>query len=183
MISKWTIKSWSSFSVYPNGINSTLFRDWNMLLAVPTAPKTAIAKVTFSLVNNSCMKLKIACIIQPLFFGILKIITQKGVITKMKLFKPRWVVRICIHKNQDKSDMDNLQHLKEGYFFYWNARKEKKRISDIPVISVQICHIPFRKRHPYFPLWLSIFALIAVTMNIRLDSCIRHILQIMQVWR
>lgn len=43
-----------------------------MLLAVPTAPKTAIAKVTFSLVNNSCMKLKIACIIQPLFFWYLK---------------------------------------------------------------------------------------------------------------
>ena len=75
----------------------------------------------------------------------------------MKLFKPRWVVRICIHKNPYKSDMDSLQHLKEGYFFYWNARKEKKRLSDIPVISVQICHIPFRKRHPYFPLWLSIF--------------------------
>lgn len=101
----------------------------------------------------------------------------------MKLFKPRWVVRICIHKNPDKSDMDSLQHLKEGYFFYWNARKEKKRLSGIHLISVQICHIPFRKRHPYFPLWLSIFALIAVTMNIRLDSCIRHILQIMQVSR
>lgn len=72
MISKWTIKSWSSFSVYPNGINSTFFRDWNMLLAVPAAPKTAIAKVTFSLVNNSCMKLKMACIIQPLFFWYLK---------------------------------------------------------------------------------------------------------------
>lgn len=43
-----------------------------MLLAVPTAPKTAIAKVTFSLVNNSCMKLKMACIIQPLFFWYLK---------------------------------------------------------------------------------------------------------------
>lgn len=26
----------------------------------------------------------------------------------MKLFKPRWVVRICIHKNPDKSDMDDI---------------------------------------------------------------------------
>lgn len=101
----------------------------------------------------------------------------------MKLLKPRWIVRICIHKNPDKSDMDNLRYLKEGYFFYWNARKEKKRLSNFPEISVQICHHPFRKRHPDFPLWFSIFALIGVTMNTEIGSCIRHILQTMQVWR
>ena len=46
------------------------------------------------------------------------------------------------------------------------------------------CHIvkvPFRKRHPDFPIWFSIASLLLVAIAPEVDSCIRHTLQIMQL--
>ncbi len=45
----------------------------------------------------------------------------------MKLFKPRWVVRICIHKNPDKSDMDNFTASKRGIFLLLECKEREEK--------------------------------------------------------
>lgn len=48
------------------------------------------------------------------------------------------------------------------------------------------CHIvkvPFRKRHPDFPIWFSTASLLLVAIAPEVDSCTRYILRIMQLWK
>lgn len=45
-----------------------------------------------------------------------------------------------------------------------------------------IVKVPFRKRHPDFPIWFSIASLLLVGIAPKVDLYIRHILQIMQRW-
>lgn len=46
-----------------------------------------------------------------------------------------------------------------------------------------IIKVPFRKRHPDFPVWFSLISLLLVEVAPEVDLCIRHILQIMQLWK
>ncbi len=46
----------------------------------------------------------------------------------------------------------------------------------------QIIKVPFRKRHPNFPIWCSIASLLLVVVAPKMDSYICHILQVMQKW-
>lgn len=46
-----------------------------------------------------------------------------------------------------------------------------------------IIKIPFRKRHPDFPLWFSVTTLLFLGFLPAMEWCIHHILQIMQLWK
>lgn len=52
-----------------------------------------------------------------------------------------------------------------------------------PKSYCQIIKVPFRKRHPDFPLWFSLVTLLLVGISSEVEWCIRHILQIMQLWK
>ena len=45
-----------------------------------------------------------------------------------------------------------------------------------------IIKVPFRKRHPNFPLWFSLASLLLVIFSPVVEWCIHHIHQIMQLW-
>lgn len=47
----------------------------------------------------------------------------------------------------------------------------------------QVIKVPFRKRHPDFPLWFAIVTLLLVGISPVAEWCIHHILQITQLWR
>ncbi len=45
-----------------------------------------------------------------------------------------------------------------------------------------IIKVPFRKRHPDFPLWFSLVSLLLVEFASEINSYIHHILQTVQLW-
>ncbi len=65
-----------------------------------------------------------------------------------------------------------------------DAIKIRKQLkAEEPDSYCHIVKVPFRKRHPDFPIWFSIASLLLVAVAPEVDSCIRHILQIMQLWK
>ena len=58
-------------------------------------------------------------------------------------------------------------------------KKELQR--EEPESYCEIIKVPFRKRHPDFPLWFSIALLLLVGISPVVEWCIHHILQIMQL--
>lgn len=46
-----------------------------------------------------------------------------------------------------------------------------------------IIKVPFRKRHSDFPIWFSLVSLLLVEFAPEVDSYIRRILQIVQLWK
>lgn len=92
----------------------------------------------------------------------------------MKLLKPRWIVVTAENGGQEK----------QYFHSYFKARKVKKEmLLDNPDSCITVVHNPFRKRHPDFPLWFSIFALLFGGMQEDVCSGIHHILQAMQIWK
>lgn len=64
------------------------------------------------------------------------------------------------------------------------ARKIKRKMKEEkPDSYCCIIKVPFKKRHPNFPIYFSIVSLFLVGLAPKVDSCIRHILQIVQQWK
>lgn len=63
------------------------------------------------------------------------------------------------------------------------AIKAKRRLSSEESGYCHIIKVPFRKRHPDFPLWFSLISLLFVGFAQEVDLYIRHILRIMQLWK
>lgn len=61
---------------------------------------------------------------------------------------------------------------------------EKKKLKrDQPESYCCIIKVPFRKRHPNFPLYFSAISIFLLIVAPELGSCIHRILQIMQLWK
>lgn len=61
------------------------------------------------------------------------------------------------------------------------AVRAKRRLSSEEAGYCHIVKVPFRKRHPDFPLWFSLISLLLVGFAPEVDLCIHHILRIMQL--
>lgn len=59
-------------------------------------------------------------------------------------------------------------------------KKELKK--QRPASYCEIIRVPFRKRHPDFPIWFSLVSLLLVEFSSEVEWCIYHIQQIMQQW-
>lgn len=64
------------------------------------------------------------------------------------------------------------------------AIKIKKQLkAEEPDFYCHIIKVPFRKRHPDFPIYFSVASLLLVIIAPEVDLRIRHILQIVQLWK
>lgn len=79
------------------------------------------------------------------------------------------------------SDEDTLEYHAKHLFRAIRIKKKLKK--ELPDSYCCIVKVPFRKRHPDFPIWFSIASLLLVGIAPELDSCIRHILQTVQIWK
>lgn len=61
------------------------------------------------------------------------------------------------------------------------AIKVKRQLSSEEIGYCHIIKVPFRKRHPDFPLWFSLISLLLVGFAPKVDLYIRHILRITQL--
>lgn len=66
-----------------------------------------------------------------------------------------------------------------------SSRKEvkeiKKRLEKTQGVEYSHTYrVPFREKHPNFPIWLSIASLLLVEFAPKVESCIHRILRIMQ---
>ena len=73
------------------------------------------------------------------------------------------------------SDKDTQEHHAKHLFQAIRMKRSLKR--EVPESYCCIVKIPFRKRHPNFPIWFSIASLLLVGIAQEVDLCIRHILQ------
>lgn len=63
------------------------------------------------------------------------------------------------------------------------VREIKKRLEKTQGVEYSHTYrVPFREKHPEFPIWFSLCSLFLVEVAPEVDSCIRHILRIMQQW-
>lgn len=63
------------------------------------------------------------------------------------------------------------------------VRIKKGMKSSNPDSYCCLIKVPFRKRHPDFPIWFSLISLLFLELEPVVDSGIRYILQIMQRWK
>lgn len=77
---------------------------------------------------------------------------------------------------------ENLETARTKSLF--KAIKIKRKLKrEKPDSYCCIIKIPFRKRHPDFPIWFSIASLLLVELSQEVGSYIHHILQTMRLWK
>lgn len=88
----------------------------------------------------------------------------------------KYIIRCCFEKT-------NGEYTEKEKYAYGFAEAVSVRCEMKKAYQNSYCYIvkvPFRKRHPDFPIWFSIASLLLVSIAPEVDSYIRHILQAMQ---